>query len=154
MSAWLFVIGDTTALDWVVDHKRMAFRDHIRQTSLLRKGDRCVFYVTRGAFHNPTRDRARVFAVGEITSGLDTKPVEIAGETFNKSVRFKFHREPVPARDGMEFKPLIDRMGFINKPETWHAYLRKALVQISDKDFATLDKALAKYEGQLATSSR
>ena len=58
---WVWVFGEIAGLRWVTEHEIMAFpkaaRRRIREMG---RGDRAVLYVTRGAFHNPTRDEARL----------------------------------------------------------------------------------------------
>lgn len=145
VASWLFVIGEVAALNWVVRHRVMAFRDHIR-TGGVNEGDRFAMYVTRGAFHNPATDQGRIFAIGTIVSPVSRRNLAIAGETFHKSVRFDFDRPPVPPREGMPFRPLVSELGFIRKKRFWAAYLRRALVQITEADLRRLDTALRRYE--------
>lgn len=144
MSAWLFVLGNNEAKDWVVANKTMAFRDHIRATRLV-KGDRFVLYTTRGCYNNPTRDRAQVIGTGTITSDLRRDPVVVNGETFTQSVTLRFDAEPLGRADGVDFVSLVPELGFIRKKKSWMAYVRKALVPLPDEDFERLAAALAKH---------
>jgi len=144
MSSWLFVLGDEEALQAVLRRQLMAFRDHIG-TGALDKGDKFAIYVTRGALHNPTRDRAQLIAAGTVESGVSRKPVKIANEEFNQSVKLSFSIGPFPLRQGIEFAPLVDDLDFIRKKKSWFAYVRKSLVRIPDEDFGLIERRLASH---------
>lgn len=144
MSAWLFVLGDRSALEWVLENRTMAFRDHIRATGIA-KGDRFAMYVTRGAFRNPTRDRAQVIAVGTVAGPLSTEPVVIADEEFRQSVRIEFDEPPLQPRQGADFAELVPDLQFIRKKATWQAYVRKALAPIPEGDVDVLSKAITRH---------
>jgi hypothetical protein len=141
VAAWLFVLGEQRAIEWVVTNRTMAFRDHL-PAHRVQKGDRFVLYVTRGAFHNPTRDRARVFATGTIIGVSLDEPVEVDEETFRQSVRLRWDAKPLRPQQGAEFSTLVRQLAFISKPDYWFAYVRKALVPITNADFETLAAAV------------
>lgn len=142
MASWLFVVGERAALDWVLGKGRMAFRDHIR-TGSLAAGDGFGLYVSRGAFHNPTRDEGQLLAVGTVSSKVLHSEVEVADETFRQWVRLQFASQPLPPREGAAFRPIVGSLDFIKKKEAWPAYLRKALVPVSDADLARMTQAVA-----------
>ncbi len=143
MSSWLFVLGQRDALAWVLEHKQMAFRDHIRADKLA-KGDRFAIYVTRGAMGNPTRDESQIVATGTLTTELVREPIEIAGEEYGRHLKFRFDVGPKNPREGLAFVPLVPKLTWISKKDHWMAYIRKALVPIPDEDFATIEAALKK----------
>lgn len=46
----------------------------------IRAGDRAVLYTSRGAFHNPTRDEARLVGLATVTGACEAcEAIEIAG---------------------------------------------------------------------------
>lgn len=152
MSAWLFVLGDRDAKEWVIANKTMAFRDHIRATGLV-NGDRFVLYTTRGCYNNPTRDHSQVIGTGTITSNLRRDPVAINGETFTQSVTLKFDTEPLDRGEGLDFVSLVPELGFIRKKKSWMAYVRKALVPLPDEDFERVAARLAEHRATNLSSS-
>ena len=53
----------------------MAFPPHRAASAhALRRGDPLLLYLTRGAFHNPMRDRGRV--IGEVTVASQVRDLE------------------------------------------------------------------------------
>lgn len=146
MTSWLFVLGESEAVEWVVQNRVMAFRDGIR-TNELRPKDRFVVYVSRGAFHNPTRDEAQVVASGIVTSQVESKPVTVCGERFKQSVRIRFDGIPLKARHGVPFVPCVPKLRFIRKKESWGCYVRRSLIRIEDRDYELLADAIAAVKG-------
>ena len=150
---WLIVVGEAEALTWILANKRMAFRSYVR-TGALAEGQRFAFYVTRGAFHNPSRDEGQIGGVGRIATDLEAKPVTVMGEEFDRSVGLDI-AATTPPRQGLPFKPLIPKLDFIVKKDGWAAYLRQTLVQVSDKDFNLISEAFQRHLAKgAATSSR
>jgi hypothetical protein len=53
------------------------------QTRRTAHGDRAVLYTTRGAYHNPTRDHARLGGLATVTGSCEpAEGLEIAGREF------------------------------------------------------------------------
>ena len=127
----------------------MAFRAHIDATGVS-PGDEVALYVTRGAFHCPTRDFSQVVAVGHFGGSVTGKKVLIAGEEFPQSVPLRLGTV-LPEREGMPFGPLVERMSFIVKKAGWGPYLRRALVRIPDEDMSVLRK---EFDDFVARSER
>lgn len=74
---WLF--AEVAALRWVAEQKRMAFpTSAATKPKRIRKGDQAVLYTSRGAFHNPTRDEARLVGLAAATG--DCEPVDGGGD--------------------------------------------------------------------------
>ncbi len=66
---YLLVIGEATALAWVLAEQRMAFPALRRsQAMALEIGDELLVYTTRGCFHNPGRDAGRVMGLAKVTT--------------------------------------------------------------------------------------
>ena len=73
--SYLLVLGEVTALAWVLAEQRMAFSAQSRsQAMALGIGDELLLYTTRGCFHNPTRDRGRVIGVAVVKSDIRELP--------------------------------------------------------------------------------
>ena len=64
------------AVAWVLGHQRMAVSSRV--ATLPAVGDPVVVYTTRGAFKNPTRDRAEVIALGTVADTPVVKAVTVA----------------------------------------------------------------------------
>jgi hypothetical protein len=137
---WLLVVGDVTALRWIEQNERMAFRSYVK-TGDVKPGDPFALYMTRGAYHNPTRGRSQILGRGTFLQAVTGAPAEVMGEVFPKSVSLRLDLL-LPDREGMEFAPWVERMTFIKKKQAWAAYLRSTLVSIPDSDLEVLTSAL------------
>src|SRR3954453_21509324 len=106
-AAYIAVLGERAALAWVVQEQRMAFpQQRRREAQRVRPGDRLFLYATRGAFHNPTRDRGRVFGEAELTTSVTDlrPPVELVGRQFTSGCQLRM-RALAPMREGFELAP-------------------------------------------------
>ena len=111
------------------------------------EGDRAVLYVTRGAYHNPPRDLARL---GGLATVLDEparrrRPVVIGGREFVWTVPIRVD-VALPEREGPEVQPMTPKLSFVKRPEVWGMYFRNSPKQIPKKDFALLERAVHNYE--------
>lgn len=81
---WIWIFGEVAGLRWVVDNQQMAFPPASRaRARRIRAGDRAVLYTSRGAFHNPTRDEARLAGLATVTGACKlSEEIEIAGREF------------------------------------------------------------------------
>lgn len=142
MAGWLFVIGEENALHWVLAEKRMAFRGHVN-TTRLKPGDLIVVYATRGCWHNPTRDRGQVAAVGTIASPVVAAPVEVSGEIMPHSCDLAFE-VVLPERHGLPFDTLVARLPLTRSRTHWGPMLRRTIVGLSDTDVKVIRTAIHK----------
>lgn len=140
---WLIVIGDQEPLDWVLKNERMAFRDTVR-TQDIEPGERFAIYVTRGAFRNPTRGFSQIVALGEFKGGIERKAATVAGESYARSARLSITATVKDVKDGLPFKPLVDKLAFIRVKSGWPTYVRRTLVSIPETDFKTIENAFKK----------
>lgn len=140
---FILVISDRDALGWILSQQRMAFapsRYHLVEA--LTVGDRLALYTTRGCFNSPTRDRGRVIGTATVTSPLSTmdSPVTFGGREFNKDCTL--HIDRLAAVDqGPELASLVTMLHTF--PEAWRIYIRRTLVPLDERDFATLENVLA-----------
>lgn len=146
MNWWVWVFGEIEGLRWVLDRRTMAFPKHAaRRLQRLAAGDRAVLYVTRGAFHNPTRDRARLAGAVTVTSAVRAaEPVIIAGKPFTWLCEIEVDIV-LPEREGPEVRHLADQLEFVRRPEVWGQYFRQSPISVSEVDFRRLEAAVAEF---------
>jgi EVE domain len=157
MTTYLLPIADREPLAWILGQQRTAFSAHrAREASSLELGDTLLLYTTRGCFRNPTRDRGRVVGVATIVSRPTElpQPVRFGERAYSIGIRLKV--ESLAARDrGVELAPLISELESFPKPSAWSARMRRALVRITERDAAVLERELARvaepYPEALAT---
>lgn len=155
-ASYLLVLGEREAIAWVLREQRMAFPSTPRpEVTRLAPGDELLIYTTRGAFHNPARDRGRIAGRTVVTTpvtALDT-PVEIAGRTFPRGCDLRID-SLAPWNQGPELAPLVPHLDAFPKPESWSAYLRRPLVPLTPADARLLNthltRAAAPYPTHLA----
>lgn len=143
-TAYLLVLGDREAIAWVLREQRMAFpRTPRADVAALAPGDRLYLYATRGAWHNPTRDRGRVIGTARVESPVRTldSPLEIAGRTFHTGCALSVGGL-VPYPGGVDVRPLVPELAAFPKPHAWSIYLRRVLLRLPPADARLLDRAL------------
>jgi hypothetical protein len=144
VSAWLVAFGEIEGLRWVMEQRRMAFSEGLaKRATKIRVGDTLLLYVTRGAFHNPTRDRSQLVGVATVRSPARrlSRPVFIAGRDFVATCRIQVETT-LPERGGVPFEPLVQRMTFIRRKDAWGQYLRAGLIALPPDDFKVLSDAI------------
>lgn len=142
--AYLVVLGEREAIAWVLSEQRMAFPATRRaEVAALAAGDELFLYATRGAWHNPTRDRGRVIGHAKAaTAALALKePLEIAGMKFESGCRLEVDGV-VPYPGGVELAPLVPRLAAFPNPASWSIYLRRPLLRLPAQDVALLTERL------------
>jgi len=142
--AYLAVLGERAAIRWLLEQQRIAFPATPRaEVADLSQGDRLLLYATRGAWHNPGRDRGRVIGSAVVTSAvrLLDEPVEIAWMRFRSGCDLDIDGV-VRYPDGLELRPLVDRLDAFPKPHAWSIYLRRPLLRLSESDYELLTGAL------------
>lgn len=151
---WLVVLGEAEGLRWVIDSKKMAFTEaRCRLAAEIRSRDDVILYVTRGAFHNPTRDEPQLAGLMRVRSGasLLDPPLDLAGRTFHCQVGLT----PVivlPERRGVPIRPIVKQLQLVKRPEVWGQYFRSSLLEISAADHAVLAGALLDAERDVTSS--
>ena len=143
-TAYLLILGEREAIGWVLREQRMAFPATPRaEVAALAPGDRLYLYSTRGAWHNPTRDRGRVIGTAQVDSpvrALD-QPLELAGRTFHSGCELSV-QSLAPYPQGVELQPLVAKLAAFPNPDTWSIYLRRALLRLPPTDARLLDREL------------
>jgi hypothetical protein len=120
----------------------MAFRERV-PFKKLEPGDDVALYVTRGAFNNPTRDQSQVVAIGRVASEVKVERVQVAGARYHAWCELEL-TEILPLREGVPFRPLVEKLDFIVKKPAWSRYLQRTLVEVSDRDFALVRSEVRK----------
>jgi hypothetical protein len=142
--AYLLVLGERDAIAWVLREQRMAFPATPRaEVAGLAEGDRLFLYTTRGAWHNPTRDRGRIIGTARVASPIRLldAPIEIAGMRFHSGCDLQIGGV-VAYPGGVEVQPLVRQLAAFPKPDAWSAYLRRSLVRLPDEDAVLIERAL------------
>jgi hypothetical protein len=161
----LIILGDRDAIAWVVSQRRMAVTaDRAAAASAaISEGDELLLYATRGAFHNPTRDRGRVFGRGLVISAVKRlrKPVLLLGREFTHG--FEFELESLaPPRLGVEIAELIPRLSSFPNKTGWAMSLRRPMLTLTAEDArlirqrlkadtGTIDDAIDRYVAESRT---
>jgi hypothetical protein len=98
-----------------------------------------ILYVTRGAYHNPTRDEPQLIALGRARTGSKplNRPLELAGRTFTCAIRLDFD-VVLPEQQGVPVRPLVGRLSMVERKDAWGAYFRSSLIRLSADDAALL----------------
>src|SRR5438067_1270960 len=97
----MIVLGDAEAIAWVIEHHRMAVNSRV--ATLPEVGDRVALYATRSAYRNPTRDRAQVIGLGEVTQAPMVAQLVVAGHCYAQSFGLRFDLLAQP-RQGLAFE--------------------------------------------------
>jgi len=145
MASYLLPISDRDALAWILREERTALPAHRRgDASRLEAGDRLLLYTTRGCFRNPTRDRGRVIGVATVAReprDLD-EPVHFGDREYAIGIDFQLD-VLLPRDGGVELAPLVPKLreSFPNQ-RAWSARLRRALVPVTPRDAAKLERQL------------
>jgi len=143
---WVWVFGDVEGLRWVLQNRRMAFTGASgRRASSMKKNDDAILYVSRGAFHNPTRDYTRLAGYARILGTPRAgSPVSIAGREYCVFVDIKPVRV-LPEREGPEVRHLARRLQRVKRPEVWGQYFRGGPLRLSERDFRILKNAVDRF---------
>jgi len=142
--AWLVLVSSHAGLEWVLGKGRLAFpATQTKKALSMSGGDAFVLYVARGAFNNPTRDRAQVVAHGALLDQPTAfkKPIHVGEREFASGCRVTFRAKLLP-RQGVPFVPLVPRMSFIRRKDVWSVYVRTSLVLLPASDLRILVKAI------------
>ena len=150
---WVWVFGDIAGLRWVLDRSTMAFPDSAApRLRAMSAGDRAVLYVTRGAFHNPSRDVARLAGLVTV-AGTPTRrrSVTSAGREFIWQAPITVE-VALPERVGPPVHPLVDRLSFVHNRSAWGQYFRKSPKLLTTRDFAVLAGAVRAFARELSST--
>lgn len=146
MKYWVWVFGEIEGLRWVLQHRCMAFPEASGgRVRTMAAGDRAILYLSRGAYHNPTRDLSRLGGILRVTGSPHRgRSVSIAGLEF----RWFAGIEPetvLPERAGPEVKPLATLLERVRRPEAWGQYFRTTPIELSVADFGVFAGAIERW---------
>jgi hypothetical protein len=137
---WVLVLGEQEGVAWVLDQSRMAWTEATSaRADRVRVGDMCVLYVTRGAYHNPTRDEGQLIALARVSSRPSrlARPLVIAGKKFVTACDLRL-TNLLPQREGVSVRPLVEKLSFVRRKDVWGQYFRSALIEVSSEDFEVM----------------
>jgi hypothetical protein len=141
---WVLVLSEQEGVAWVLDHSRMAWTEASSgRADRVRVGDMCVLYVTRGAYHNPTRDEGQLVALARVSSRPSrlARLVVIADKTFVTGCDLRL-TNLLPQREGVSIRPLVEKLSFVKRKDIWGQYFRSALIEVSPEDFEVMAQAV------------
>lgn len=141
MRHWLIIVSNRTALEWILDTRRMAFRSHVN-TDQLQKGDRFALYTSRGAYGNTSRDESQIIALGRLTSPVTEASVRVGDEAFTKSCAISVERA-LPLRAGLPFRTLVGQLSIAKTARQWPASVRRTVATLDDNDFRVIEAAFS-----------
>ncbi|GKV72018.1 hypothetical protein [Pseudarthrobacter sp. NCCP-2145] len=153
-TAYLVVLAEREAILWVLQNELMAFPARPRrEVSALQPGDELVLLTTRGAYHNPTRDRTRVIGTAIVHSKVAPfePEVEIVGRTFASGCQIRLETL-APYSAGPEIGPLAPQIQALHGEKNWGWLLRKPLVLLDESDVALLKHELQSHLRELNES--
>ena len=141
---YLLVIGEATALAWVLAEQRMAFPALRRpQATALEVGDGLLIYTTRSCFHNPKRDVGRVMGLANVTTRVrDLAEPVVFGERRYTSGCALAIQGVAALREGVELSSLVTELHVFPDAETWGMQLRRPLVPLDEHDATVLRRYL------------
>jgi hypothetical protein len=147
----MIILGDCDAIGWVLSNGRMAVNGRV--AALPDPGERVALYVTRGAYRNPTRDRAQIIGLAEVTEPPRTADVVVAGRSYAKSFGLRFD-DVAEQRAGLPFEPLVPRLRFISNKASWGGAVRRPVVRLPEADFRLIEKAYRAHRSRGAEHRR
>jgi hypothetical protein len=124
-------------------------------TAAISKGDELFLYATRGAFHNPGRDRGRVFGRGLASSVVEqlSDPIALLGREFTHGVTFELDAL-APPRLGVEIAALVPRLSSFPNKTGWAMSLRRPLLTLTSEDARLIRQRLTADAGEMADAVR
>lgn len=143
---WVWVFAEIAGLRWVAQQKQMAFPASAAvKAARMRKGDRAVLYTSRGAFHNPSRDEARLVGLATVTGPCEpVDGLEIAGREFTWTCPITVDLL-LPDRQGPRVRDLAARLDRVKRPEAWGGYFRNSPVEVNEHDWSVLVDAVRQW---------
>ena len=150
-ATYLLVLGERDAIRWVLTTGQMAFPSTPRrEVAALREGDELFLLTTRGAFHNPTRDRTRIIGTAVVTTSVARfdDALELAGRTFESGCSIEV-TSLTPYLEGVELAPLADKLDTLRGKAHWGMLLRRPLVPIALADATLLRRELGRWDDHL-----
>ena len=143
--SYLLVIGDASALAWILAERRMAFSALRRSRAMsLEIGDELFIYTTRGCFHNPGRDASRVMGLASVTTQVRdlAEPVVFGARRFTSGCTLAI-QGVTALRQGVELRSLVTELHVFPDVRTWSAQLRRPLVRLDEHDASVLKRHLS-----------
>lgn len=143
-SAYLNIVSDREAIHWILSRQSTAFgASRVAAGRKMAPGDRVFIYSTRGAWRNPTRDRGRVIACGDVVADPRSleEPITIAGRDFALEVPLRIDRV-APYPTGLVLADFVEVLDLFPNKHAWSARLRTSILPLTPHDETLLDERL------------
>ncbi|MGV9232542.1 hypothetical protein [Streptomyces nigra] len=146
-STHLVILGERSALRWVLTEQRMAFpAGRMRQARAVHEGDEVMLYTTRGCFRSPTRDVGRVIGLGMVATPVSvlSDPVRFGEREFTTGCDIQIQGLAL-YRDGLNLRELVHSLDVFPNPRSWAAKLRRTTLALPAQDAEFLRRKLKPY---------
>ncbi|ESP99315.1 hypothetical protein B591_14203 [Streptomyces sp. GBA 94-10 4N24] len=144
VSTHLVILGERSALRWVLTERRMAFpAGRARQTRALHEGDAVMLYTTRGCFRSPTRDVGRIIGLGKVATPvrvLDTA-VRFGDREFTMGCEIQI-LGLAPFREGLNLRDFVPALDVFPNKRGWATQLRRTTLPLPAQDAELLGRVL------------
>ncbi|BDH51738.1 MULTISPECIES: hypothetical protein [Streptomyces] len=143
-STHLVILGERSALRWVLTEQRLAFpAGRARQSGVLRVGDEVLLYTTRGCFRNPTRDVGRIIGRGSVAAPVSvlTAPVRFGDREFTTGCGIQI-QGLAPFLEGLSIRDLVHALDAFPNKRAWAVQLRRTTLALSAQDAELLHREL------------
>jgi hypothetical protein len=145
---WIFVIGNLASAEWILANCKMAFNPGVNYT-LIEEGDPFVIYGSVMTFKRQVERYPQIVATGTVTATPATESIDVTGKIYLASCGLQFEMQ-APLGRGAPFRPLVQKLSFIQNKQAWSVYFRRALKRVPDEDFAVIEGALAAHLERLS----
>ncbi|MGY1545805.1 hypothetical protein [Streptomyces sp. MN6] len=146
-STHLVILGERTALRWVLTEQRMAFpAGRAGQTRPVHEGDEVMLYTTRGCFRNPGRDEGRIIGLGVVTTPVSVlpAPMRFGEREFTTGCNIQI-RGLAPFREGLGIREHVHALDVFPNPVSWPVRLRRTTLALPERDAQFLRNKLLPY---------
>lgn len=144
-SSFIVILNEREAIRWVLTHHQIAFTAAAarREARALKPGDELFLYITRGAWHNPTRHRGQIVGSATLTTNVSAfdRPLEIARHQFITYAGIRI-THLTKLQHGLDLSETAHELEAIKQPKAWYMYLRRSLLSINEVDAATIARLM------------
>ncbi|MCZ2826041.1 MULTISPECIES: EVE domain-containing protein [unclassified Modestobacter] len=136
--AWVFVLGESNALDWVVANRRMGLGASRSKTArLIEPGDPIALYASTRVSPD---GQAQIFAIGRVAGSAVAEPVEVSYRDVAYQIPLDFEHIVKPG-EGLRVAPLVDELDFITNKGAWRFHFFNAVTHVPEADWKTISRA-------------
>lgn len=136
--AWVFVLGERKALDWVVGNQRMGLASNragvVRQ---IERGDSVALYASTRVAPD---GQAQIFAVGRVAGSPVCEHAKVALREIAYQIPLMFDHIVKPG-EGLRVAPLIDELDFVKNKRAWRFQFFNAVTHVPEADWMKIMRA-------------